>query len=165
MRLSEITTEVYGYTTSVFMILVSCHYELSETQNSTPNLNWRWPINLLKFSPMNWWMYLHEISNFILCDSDEIVKNHNISSLGIQFLIFFEILSFPSYLKLIPTYLFNRLHWSHKYFDPFLSYFKIRIVASKRKPPLLSLIKRSLSTFTNKCLIVIQRESTLTLRC
>ena len=165
MRLSEITTEVYGYTTSVFMILVSCHYELSETQNSTPNLNWRWTINLLKLSPKNWRMYLHEIANFILCDSYEIVKHHNISSLGIQFLIFFLRFSiFQANLKLIPTYLFNRLHRSHKYFDHFLSYFKIRIVASKRKPPWSSLIKRSLSTFINKCLIVIQRESTLTLR-
>ena len=33
----------------------------------------------------------------------------------------------------------------------------------KAKPPLISLIKRSLSTFINKCLIVIQRDSTLTL--
>ena len=70
---------------------------------------------------------------------------------------------FLATLKLIPTYLFNRLHRSHKYFVHFLSYFKIRIVASKRKPPLSSLIKRSLSTFLNKCLIVIQRETTLTL--
>lgn len=101
---------------------------------------------------------------FILCDSYEIVKHHNISSLGILF--FFFLLRFyilQAYLQLIPTYLFNRLHRSHKYFVHFLSYFKIRIVASKRKPPLSSLIKRSLSTFINKCLIVIQREITSTL--
>ena len=73
--------------------------------------------------------------NFLLCDSYEIVKNHNISSLGIQFLIFVEILYFPATLKLFQTYLFNRLHRSHKYFVHFLSYFKIKTVESKQKPP------------------------------
>ena len=136
MRLSEITTEVYGYTTSVFMILVSCHYELSETQHSTPNLNWRWSINLLKFSPKNWRVYFHEISNFILCDSYEIVKHHNISSLGIQFFNFLlRYYIFQATFKLIPTYLFNRLHRSHKYFVHFLSYFKIRTVESELSHP------------------------------
>ena len=35
-----------------------------------------------------------------LCDSYEIVKHHNISSLGIQFFIFFEILYFPSQFQI-----------------------------------------------------------------
>ena len=57
MRLSDITTEVYGCTISVFMILASCHYVLSETQNSIPIMHWQWTINLLKLSLMNWRTY------------------------------------------------------------------------------------------------------------
>ena len=136
MRLSEITTEVYGYTTTVFMISVSCNYELSETQNSTPNLNWRWTINLLKFSPTNWRMYPTEISNFYFCVIPmKLLHTITFLPLGSSFNFLLRFYILLAILTLIPTYLFNRLHRSHKYFDHFLSYFKIRIVASKRKPP------------------------------
>ena len=163
MRLSEITTEVYGCTISVFMILASCHYVLSETQNSIPIMHWRWTINLLKLSLMNWRRYHMKSLIFFWVIPMKLLTPITFLPLGSSFNFCWDFINFLAKLKLSPTYLFNRLHRSHKYFVHFLSYFKIRIAESKRKPPLFSLIKRSLSTFINKCLIVIQRESTLTL--
>ena len=147
------------------MILVSCHYELSETQNSTP-MNWRWPINLIKFSPMNWRMYLHEISiSFLFAwfqwncytpwhffPRDPVLYFYlrfhiNPSHYKINSNLLVQQTTLVSQVLCSRSFLYQELHcWI------------------KAKPPLISLIKRSLSTFINKCLIVIQRESTLTLR-
>ena len=134
MRLSEITTEVYGCTISVFMILASCHYVLSETQNSIPNTNWWWTINLLKLSLMNWRTYNMKSLIFFWVIPMKLLTPITFLPLGssFKFLLRFYIYIFPSQIKLSPTYLFNRLHRSHKYFVRFLSYIKIRNFESKR---------------------------------
>ena len=150
MRLSEISTEDYGYTISVFVILASCQYVLSETYNSIPTMHWRWTIKFalvftheLTNSPK--WLY-HEICNFSFCVILMKLLN-TITFLPLEssfnfFSLRFHLKVFSTcHLNSLHTYLFNRPHWSHKYFSRFLSYVKIGNFELKRKPPKLALLK------------------------
>ena len=144
------------------MILVSCHYELSETQNSTPK-NWRWQINLIKFSPMNWRMYLHEISIFFFSIPMKLLHTITFLPMGSSYNFYLRFYTYPSHLKINSNLLVQQTTPVSQVLCSLSFLYQELNCWIKAKPPLISLIKRSLSTFINECLIVIQRDSTLTL--
>ena len=170
MRLSEITTEVYGYTITVFMILASCHYVLSETHNSIPTMHWRWTIKFalvftheLTNSPK--WLY-HEISNFSFCVI--LMKLlHTITFLPLESNFNFSWDFTPSIsnmsLKYYPNLLVQQTTLVSQVLHSVSLLCQDQELWTEAKATLISLIKRCLSTLLNKWLIVIQRETTQTL--
>ena len=163
MRLSATTTEVYGYTTSMLMILVSCHYVLSETHNSIPIMHWRWTIKCSSFH-----LWINETTFVeVPWNLREILMKMSITTNFIpirsSFYFFIGIsnylLSTSRWICSQPTCLIGRISLTSTLF-----YFGLMSITKtwiEAKATINSLMyKRFLSMLLNKYLIVIQQEST-----